>query len=55
MELREYKKKFEALHKELKADLGTDKNMIITIEGNSNVFGLGSTTEYISVKLETRM
>lgn len=54
MELREYKEKFEALYKELKADLGTDKNMTIIIEGNSNVFGLG-TTEYISVKLETRM
>jgi len=55
MELREYKKKFEALYKELKADLGTNRDMIITIKGTSEETCPGYTMEHISVTLETKM
>lgn len=55
MELREYKKKFEALYKELKADLGTNSDMTITIEGISEERSPGYIVEYISVSLETKM
>lgn len=55
MELREYKKRFEDLYKELKSDLGTNKDMIITIKGTSDETCPGYTIENISVSLEAKM